>query len=409
MDRQALSALVEKKIELGSEDLKDFKQTHLHLLNQEGLKSSGEFYKFTNMDRFIESFEYSPQNNEIDLTKFEISSMPTILFMDGELFKSDLNIPGLKISKLKDEFTAIASELTEKNALTHLHHSLLEEGIVLSLEKNTELKTPVRILHIFSKSSICAPTIFVRAAKFSKMTLIESAVGLNDSYCQIAETYLSLEEGAKVEHIQIDEGKNQGLHHESTYAKVQKDGSYKNIVFHIGGKLIRRNLDLKLLDPGANGESYNLFLTEDGEHSDINTVTHHMAPDTTSNQLAKSILDGDSKGIFTGKIYIHPKAQRVVSGQLNKNLLLSKKAQVHSQPQLEIFADDVKCSHGSTTGQLSDDEIFYFETRGIPADRAKTILAHGFGMEVALKIENKMAQAMISAIILEKLKTKFNI
>jgi Fe-S cluster assembly protein SufD len=173
--------------------------------------------------------------------------------------------------------------------------------------------------------------------------------------------------------------------------------------------LNRRNLNLELLGPGANGESYNLYLTNGTEHSDINTIIQHRSADSTSQQIAKGILDGDSKGIFTGKIHIHPQAQRVASGQLNKNLLLSKKAQSHSQPQLEIFADDVKCSHGSTTGQLSDDEVFYFQARGIPAEKARTLLAHGFGLEIVLKIKDKTIRHKAESLVMESLKTKFEL
>ena len=171
----------------------------------------------------------------------------------------------------------------------------------------------------------------------------------------------------------------------------------------------RKNLTLNLNAPGANGENYSLFLTNGKEHSDIYTEVNHKSSDTFSNQIAKGILDENSKGIFTGKIHIYPKAQRVSSGQLNKNLLLSNKAQVHSQPQLEIFADDVKCSHGSTTGQLSSDEVFYFQTRGIPAEKARTLIALGFGLEIVQKIKNPLAQKFTLSLIREKLAEKFSI
>jgi Fe-S cluster assembly protein SufD len=166
---------------------------------------------------------------------------------------------------------------------------------------------------------------------------------------------------------------------------------------------------INLNEAGAHGETYSLYLTDKNEHSDIYTVINHKSADTTSDQIAKGILDGDSKGVFTGKIHIHPKAQRVASGQLNKNLLLSKKAQAHSQPQLEIFADDVKCSHGSTTGQLSDDEVFYFQARGIPADKARNLLALGFGLEIVQKIENSKAREHVTGIIRTKLSEKFSL
>jgi Fe-S cluster assembly protein SufD len=138
-------------------------------------------------------------------------------------------------------------------------------------------------------------------------------------------------------------------------------------------------------------------------------VIHHLSADTTSDQISKGILSGNSKGVFTGKIHIHPQAQRVNSGQINRNLLLSPKAQIHSQPQLEIFADDVKCSHGSTTGQMSDEELFYFEARGIRPEKARTLLAHGFALEVVNKIKNKELKNKISELVLNELTLKFNI
>src|SRR5690606_21635039 len=171
----------------------------------------------------------------------------------------------------------------------------------------------------------------------------------------------------------------------------------------------RKNLVLRLNEPGANGESYALFLTNEEEHSDVYTLIDHRAADTTSAQMAKGILDGNSRGVFTGKIFIRPDAQRVSSSQLNKNLLLSKKAQVHSQPQLEIFADDVKCSHGSTTGQLSDDEVFYFSARGIPSEKARTLLALGFGLEIVQKITNEEARNYLHEKVLKTLESKFDL
>src|SRR5690606_40741349 len=137
---------------------------------------------------------------------------------------------------------------------------------------------------------------------------------------------------------------------------------------------------------GSHGESYSLFLTEQSEHSDISTVINHISADTTSDQISKGILSDTSKGIFTGKIHIHPEAQRVASAQINRNLLLSPKAQIHSQPRIETFADDATCSHGSTTGQMSDAELLYSQARGIAPERARTILAHAFALEVVTAI-----------------------
>jgi Fe-S cluster assembly protein SufD len=318
-------------------------------------------------------------------------------------------VAGLKVLTITESFTELSKTLKENNALSHLHHSLLGNGILLEIEKNVKLDKPIRLVNVVTRSGVTAPTFVIKANAFSEASILEENYDQAIAHAAINETYVYVETGAQLEHVQISHCSESALFHSSTQTYVARDGNYRNVLLNISGKLNRRNLNLELFDSGANGESYNLYLTNGTEHSDINTVIQHRAADTTSNQIAKGILDGDSKGIFTGKIHIYPQAQRVASAQLNKNLLLSNKAQAHSQPQLEIFADDVKCSHGSTTGQLSDDEVFYFMARGIPAEKAKTLLAHAFGMEIVLKIKNKIVQTKAESLVMESLKLKFQL
>lgn len=409
MNIDTLAAIAEKKLDMATGGLRDFRSTHLEAFRENGLKETVlDSYKFTNLNSFFESLDYAPKSFEGTLPEFK-SSIPTITFIDGEFTKSDSVPHGVTVRKLSPHFSEVKSAMKNANALSHLHHGLLCEGLLIEVAAKTEVATPVRILNLLTKTTISAPTHFVIANSFSKITLIEETRGVNANHANIGETYLTAHPGASIEHIYLDEESPEGLNHNSVFAEVEKDATIKSFIFHTKGKLNRKNLELNLNAPGANGESYALFLTEGREHSDISTVINHKAADTTSTQLAKGILDGESKGIFTGKIHIHPKSQRVASGQLNKNLLLSKKAQVHSQPQLEIFADDVKCSHGSTTGQLSPDEVFYFQARGIPADKAKTILAYGFGMEVVQKITNPEARGHVAEIIMENLSAKFSL
>lgn len=361
-----------------------------------------ELYKFTHLERFFEKMESAKENESVDLDKFAEKSFPTFLVVDGEL-KEAPEVSGLKVT------TTQKQELKDGTALSELHHQFNQPSLVFEVAKNTKIDSPIRVLNLITRAEITAPTLVVRLGNFSELTLIEESRGLFESYAQVSESYIQVNEGARLEHVQLEAAGTSALHHGSTWASVQKDGSYRNFIFSLSGKLIRRNLDITLHESGANGESYELFLVTDDEHVDINSVMNHQAPDTTSNQLAKGLLDGDSKGIFTGKIFIHPKAQRVASGQLNKNLLLSKKAHIHSQPQLEIFADDVKCSHGSTTGQMSDEEVFYFETRGIPPQRARTLLAYGFGLEVVLKLQNPQLRQRIQTDVMNALREKFKI
>lgn len=362
-----------------------------------------ELYKFTNVTRF---FEEIPSGEEkASFTPDSHQDMPTVFVVDG-LPQLPENVPGIRfeMSERSD-----VDQASRPHPLNQKHQSLPHKNLIVSVDKNHLCDHPLRVLYVTTQGGTSASTLMIHAAENSKLTLIEEHLALVPHTGHIAETYLKLESGARIEHIQIGNGDLNHVSHASSYADLQKDAAYRSFIFHMGGKLNRRNLELRLHESGAHGESFNLYLTNEGEHSDINTVIEHLAPDTTSDQLSKGILDGASRGIFTGKIHIHQHAQRVASSQLNKNMLLSKKAQAHSQPQLEIFADDVKCSHGSTTGQLSDEEIFYFESRGIPHDRAKTLLAYAFGMEVVLKIKNKEACEKVAKLIRTRLSDKFQL
>lgn len=407
MNIETLSALAGKNIEMSDGILKDFRKTHLALFKKNGMKEiAQDSYKFTNLVSFFEGVE--PSGKTIGDSPAYSADIPTVTFTDGVLTASE-NLPdGITVRKIHSHFPEIKGLFTEANALSHLHHALINDGIIIEVAKNHEVKMPLRILNILTKETVSAPTHLLIANPHSKLCVLEETRAISGvSHGFIPETYIEAHPGSTVEHVSLDLENNEGLNHSSVFAEVHKDATVRSVILTASGRLNRKNLTLNLNAPGAHGETYSLFLTDKTEQSDVYTVINHKSADTTSDQIAKGILDGDSKGVFTGKIHIHPKAQRVASGQLNKNLLLSKKAQIHSQPQLEIFADDVKCSHGSTTGQLSDDEIFYFETRGIPKDRARNLLALGFGLEVVQKIQNEKTSHYVSKIIREKLAEKF--
>lgn len=409
MNTETLADLALKKLEMVTGGLRDFRMTHLELFKKSALKADPEAYKYTNLTSFMNALEYSPyEPTDVNAESYNDPAFINLVFIDGE-FTSSGPVPGLNISTVEDAFAANSALFKNENPFSHLHHSLLCSGVVIEIAKNTKIDKPIRLLNLITRSGVNAPTFIIKAHQFSEASIIEETFDQQIAHAFISETYVYAETGANIEHIQLAQGSESALFHSSTQSFVSKDASYRNVLMNLSGKLNRRNLNLELLESGANGESYNLYLTHQSEHSDINTVIQHRAADTTSDQIAKGILDGDSKGIFTGKIHIHPQAQRVASGQLNKNLLLSKKAQAHSQPQLEIFADDVKCSHGSTTGQLSDDEVFYFQARGIPADKARTLLAHGFGLEIVLKIKNKVIRDHVEKYVMHSLETKFHL
>jgi Fe-S cluster assembly protein SufD len=168
-----------------------------------------------------------------------------------------------------------------------------------------------------------------------------------------------------------------------------------------GGKLSRNNISIQLNDEGARCAAHGLYALTGEAQSDTNTYIRHAKGHTESSQLYKGIMADRSHGIFAGIIRMDRDAQLCSSEQLNKNLLLSKGAHAHSRPQLEIFADDVKAAHGSTTGQLSEEELFYFQSRGVSPERAQRLLAHAFLNDVLLKIKNNDSRRTAAKLLSE--------
>jgi Fe-S cluster assembly protein SufD len=363
-------------------------------------KTLQAFYDGTPLAKLFEQFEFS--NKAAHLVS---DGSHHIICENGEV----INFPdkeGLTFSSLAEKDI---KNLRKNNPLSSIHEKLTPKGIKIKVEKNFSSSLPLKFSHISKGSNLNTSFIYFEIERGAKLTLIEDQRNPESSELSFSEVYFLVHDNAHVEHIQLFESEEMSLRHNSYFTDVERDGTYRNIAFSLGGKLNRINTEIRLKGPGSHGEISSVYLTDEKEQADLFTEIHHESADTTSAQIAKGILAGSSKGIFTGKIHIYPGAQRVASSQINRNLLLSSKANALSRPQLEIFADDVKCSHGSTTGQISKEELFYFESRGIPEDKARTLLAFGFGLEVVLKIQNKYALEEVKEIISQALQRKFQI
>lgn len=199
--------------------------------------------------------------------------------------------------------------------------------------------------------------------------------------------YFHIKKNASVQYARVQNQDTASAHLGYDSVLAENDSFFETCNLNIGAQFFRHHIDIALKGEGAHAALCGVYNLNGNQHSDTTSIIHHFSPHTTSRQLYKGILDGESRGVFTGKIFVHKDAQLINSEQLHKTLLLSKSAHSHSQPQLEIFADDVKCSHGSTTGQLSDDEIFYLQSRGIAPEKASKILSQGFALDVLFKME----------------------
>lgn len=328
-----------------------------------------ESYKYSSLDKFLPSDISQAQGEVIEVE----SSYPTLHLHNGEIIKNELSTRKIEADDL----------VKVEEYATALNNNLFTGGLVI------DLKEPViEIIHSFSGTNtdnFAASKLIIKASNI-KATIIERFISAGDSLFISHSTDVETDEKSNVEHIQLntlDASASFLLssHHVST-------GSYKNIIIHKGSLFTRNNLNAKVDKENAHVELHGLYDLKASQHVDTKSFIHHNAAHSTSEQLYKSILDDSSRGVFTGMVKVESHAQLINAAQLNKNLILSPKAHANSRPQLEIFADDVKCSHGSTTGQISEDELFYFESRGIRKDKAYHMLSKAYGNEVIMKISS---------------------
>ncbi len=242
------------------------------------------------------------------------------------------------------------------------------------------------------------------AGENSKSTVIESYVGAEEApYFTNAVVELVLMDGARVEHYKVQRESARAFHIATTTADLGPNSSYDATTINFGAELSRHDFNVTMDHEGAECWVDGLYLVGTGQHTDTHSVIDHRKPHCTSHQLYKGILDGKSRAVFNGKVFVRHDAQKTDAMQTNKNLLLSNEARVDTKPQLEILADDVKCAHGAAVGQIDEDELFYLEARGIHPDLARNLLTYGFAEEVIGKIKIESIRAELDEAVLNRL------
>jgi len=224
----------------------------------------------------------------------------------------------------------------------------------------------------------------------------------SDSYFTNTVSEVFVAEGARLGHYRL-QAESRNAFHVGTIEVQQARGSrYESFSFATGAKLSRTNVYTTLAGDAAEAILNGLYMVDGSQHVDHQTRIEHVAPNCPSHELYKGILDGNSHGVFNGKVYVHPEAQKTDGKQSNNNLLLSDSARVDTKPQLEIFADDVKCTHGATVGRLDETALFYMRSRGIGPAQAKRLLTYAFAADVLEKIELEPLRLALEAQVLER-------
>lgn len=407
-----------------------------NVLLNELIKNSAEVYK--NSSELGASYNQAMQTA---LAKFKDMGIPTKKNEDWIYTNIAKNLSPRFYARTSEIVQDIPSLVIDRrgmiilnNGIFNRHQSVLPEGVVidqqkaeteffdsfdalnfgvalsplfLKIKKNTVLDFPITIVHLTDEAGvnkIVSPRIMMEAEAFSKVALLEiftSTQNLLFQYTTNSSIHFNLLENASVEHVKIQLEAQASTHIGLTAATLAAHAQFKSMTVDLGNLVSRHNIDVKVSGSGAETHVNGLFALKKSEHADIFSSIQHLAAHTTSEQLFKGILAGESHGAFTGKIVIAKDAQQVNSNQLNKNLMLSKKAHIDTRPQLLVAADDVKCAHGATIGQLSSEEEFYLESRGIKKDKAKKMLCHGFATDVLYKIENLEIQKLALKLLNE--------
>lgn len=260
------------------------------------------------------------------------------------------------------------------------------DGVVIDLEANQVLDRPIYLLFISTVADQpfwCHPRVLVRAAAGSSATIIEhyqDREGANG--CTNVVTEIQAGEGARISHYLLQEHAETAYHLGSVFVHQTRDSDVQSFNINLGGRLARHDINVDLADTGAAIALNGLFLVGGRQHADTHTRVHHAAPHTTSREQYRGIAQGHGRGVFKGRVLVEEGAQKTDAQQHSANLLLSPTAEIDTKPELEIYADDVKCAHGATVGQLDETSLYYLRSRGISAEAARGMLVFAFADEV---------------------------
>ena len=295
----------------------------------------------------------------------------------------------------------------EENPFAALNTAFFQDGIFIFVPKNIELKKPIHLLFISTgkeAGSTSHPRNLIIGEKGARFTLMETYASTVDApHFTNAVTELIAGEGAVIEHCKTQEEAPSAFHLAAFHAHL---GPGCNLISHsiaTGAKLSRNNIRTSLAGEGVECVLNGLYLTKGEQLADHHMIVEHAQPHCQSHEYYNGILDGKSKGVFHGRILVRKIAQKTDAKQTNKNLLLSDDATVDTKPQLEIYADDVKCTHGATIGQLNDESIFYLRSRGLGADTARRMLIHAFAGEIIERIRYAPAREEMDKAVWDRL------
>lgn len=384
----------------------------IRVLEEKGVPNNKhEDYKYCNIESYLRrEFKTLEQTfntvSNADIAPFKLDEAINIVVLNGT-YNEDLSekiiVKGITIKTLNEvdakEKALIATQAKSSNdALIALNSAFTNKGLYLQIDRANVIPMPIHIIYVNSNNAqaLVNSRNFIYAQANSEVTIVESFVNIGSS--KVFSNYVSekyLEENAKLNCFTIQNEGALSYSVNTNQVKVSKYANYSNSTFTMSGELVRNNHNVELASADCEAHLNGLFVTNGTQLVDNHTLIDHQMPNCQSNELYKGIAKDKSTGVFNGKIYVRKDAQKTNAYQSSKNILLSDDATINTKPQLEIYADDVKCSHGTSTGKVDEEALFYLKARGIGDTSARKLLLQAFAQELIDKIEIESLQQRV--------------
>lgn len=342
-----------------------------------------------------------------------------IIFVDGNYsagLSDSSEVTGLSISSLSEltteqsriaESMALNAKFSDENIFKHLALGMVTSGLFIEVTKNMEIDQTIHVIYANGSTEtplVQNPVNFIRLNANSRLTLIQHFANSDGSkVLTVPADFYDLAEGSGVETYRISAESEQTDHISNCHARVAASAQFTSHQYLLGSRLTRANTEILFDGEGAEAVLRGIYLGDNDQHLDVRTYVDHAKPNCMSDQHFRGILGGKSRGVFNGLVMVQKDAQQTNAEQSNKNLLLSRDARVDTKPQLEIYADDVKCGHGATVGELDTDALFYLQSRGIDREDAAQMLINAFAAEVVQDIEIPALQTYVQNKMDQKL------
>jgi Fe-S cluster assembly protein SufD len=349
-----------------------------------------EAWKYTDLKLVSRrSFAVLP-GGPLEVPAIEGLDCPALAFVNGQLAGAQHLPAGVAVMSLADAIAMDHPACREllgtvadpsRHRFAALATALFRDGVLIDLAPGTVLATPLRLVFLAGGGQqpvLDCPRVLLRAGANSSATLIEHYAPAPGESLSLAVTEVVLGPGAQLEHYRLQEGSTESFHLGTLAVRLERDARLESHNLSVGGRIARLDLDVDLAGQGAHAGLNGLYVVRERQHADSHVRVDHAVPRCTSDLLYRGVLAGKSRAVFNGKVIVHPGAAGTDARQSNSNLLLSPEAEVDTKPELEIYADDVKCAHGATTGQLDANALFYLRSRGVDAATARSLLTFAF-------------------------------